>query len=86
MADTRGVKLLVIEVSDGTLRKDMMSSTPLRAASVDRRSGERSDLLSARARDGRYRDVISVTKPDSTPVPGLPVAGIDLSAARHVSN
>ena len=77
--------LLVIEVSDTTLYKDMHVKTPLYS-----RHGVPEvwivDLQNNRIRfhhapeGGRYRDVTSATKPGSTPVPGLSGAEVDLGA------
>jgi Uma2 family endonuclease len=77
--------LLVIEVSDTTLRKDLYVKTPLYA-----RHGVPEvwivDLENDRIRfhrapeGGRYREVTSASKPGSTPVPGLAGAEIDLAA------
>ncbi|MFI4886437.1 MAG: Uma2 family endonuclease [Steroidobacterales bacterium] len=77
--------LLVVEVSDTTLRKDLDVKMPLYA-----RHGVPEvwivDLQNSRIRfhrtlqGGRYRDVTSAPKPGSTPVPGLTAAEIDLGA------
>jgi len=77
--------LLVIEVSDTTLRKDLHVKTPLYA-----RHGVPEvwivDLENNRIRfhrapgGGRYRDITSASKPGTTPVPGLAGAEIDLAA------
>jgi Uma2 family endonuclease len=77
--------LLVIEVSDTTLRKDLHLKTPLYARHgvpevwvVDL---ENDRIRFHRAPQGdRYRDVTSATHPGSTPVPGLAGAEIDLGA------
>ena len=76
--------LLVIEVSDTTLNKDLHVKTPLYA-----RHGVPEvwivDLGNSRIRfhrapqGGRYRDVTSASKPGGTLVPGLAGAGIDLA-------
>ncbi len=77
--------LLVVEVSDTTLRKDLHVKVPLYA-----RYGVPEvwvvDLENDRIRfhrapeGGRYRDVTSATQPGSASVPGLARAGIDLGA------
>lgn len=77
--------LLVIEVSDTTLRKDVDVKRPLYARHgvpevwiVDLKNNR---IHFHRARKGdRYRDVTSATHPGSTPVPGLAGAQIDLAA------
>lgn len=75
--------LLVVEVSDTTLRKDLDVKMPLYA-----RHGVPEvwvvDLQNDRVRfhrtpqGGRYRDVTSASRPGRTPVPGLKAAQIDL--------
>lgn len=77
--------LLVIEVSDTTLRKDLDVKMPLYA-----RHGVPEvwvvDLQNDRVRfhrmpqGGRYRDVTSASRPGRTPVPGLKAAKIDLDS------
>ncbi len=77
--------LLVVEVSDTTLRKDLDVKMPLYA-----RHGVPEvwivDLQNDRVRfhrtpqGGGYRDVTSATKPGSAPVPGLMAAEVDLAA------
>lgn len=77
--------LLVVEVSDTTLRKDLHVKVPLYA-----RHGVPEvwvvDLENDRVRfhrapqGGRYRDVTSASAPGSAPVPGLAGAEIDLGA------
>jgi Uma2 family endonuclease len=77
--------LLVIEVSDTTLHKDMDVKTPLYARRgvpevwiVDL---ENNRIHFHRAPKGdRYREVTSAAEPGSTPVPGLAGAQIDLAA------
>lgn len=77
--------LLVIEVSDTTLRKDVDVKRPLYARHgvpevwiVDLKNNR---IHFHRAPKGdRYRDVTSATHPGSTPVPGLAGAQIDLAA------
>ncbi|MGH8301824.1 MAG: Uma2 family endonuclease [Steroidobacteraceae bacterium] len=76
--------LLVVEVSDTTLRKDLDVKLPLYA-----RYGVPEvwvvDLQNDRIRfhrtpqGGSYGEVTSAMKPGSTPVPGLPAAEIDLA-------
>ncbi len=77
--------LLVIEVSDATLRKDMEVKTPLYARHgvpevwiVDLQQNRIRYLRAPQG--GRYRDVSSATEPGSTPVPGLAGAEIALAA------
>lgn len=83
--------LLVIEVSDTTLHKDLHVKTPLYA-----RHGVPEvwiiDLANNRIRfhrepqGSRFRDVTSATQPGNTPVAGLRGAEIDLAgAAVHVT-
>ena len=77
--------LLVVEVSDTTLRKDLHVKTPLYARHgvpevwiVDL---ENNRIRFHRApRGGRYQDVTSASKPGGAPVPGLAGAEIDLAA------
>ena len=76
--------LLVVEVSDTTLRKDLHVKMPLYA-----RHGVPEvwivDLENDRIRfhrapkGGRYQEVTSASKPEKTPVPGLADAAIDLA-------
>jgi len=77
--------LLVIEVSDTTLRKDMEVKTPLYARHgvpevwiVDLQQNRIRFLRSPQG--GQYRDITSATEPGSTPVPGLAGAEIALAA------
>ena len=76
--------LLVIEVSDTTLRKDLRVKVPLYA-----RHGapevwiidlEKECVRFYRAlMDGQYQEVSVVSKPETVPVPGLPDTRIDLT-------
>lgn len=76
--------LLVIEVSDATLRKDLHVKTPLYARHgvpevwiVDlENDGIRFYRTS---KGGKYQDVTSTSNPGLTLVPGLPAAEIDLA-------
>lgn len=76
--------LLVIEVSDTTLRKDIDVKTPLYARHgvpevwiVDLENNR--IRFHRRPQDGRYRDVTSDIEAAGTPVPGLARATIDLA-------
>jgi len=77
--------LLVIEVSDTTLRKDLDVKTPLYARHavpevwiVDLENNE--VRFHRTPQGGRYRDVTSAAQPGKTPIPGLGAAKIDLAA------
>jgi len=76
--------LLVVEVSDTTLRKDLYVKTPLYARhgvpevwiidlQIDRIRFHRNP------QGGRYRDVTSAAEPGRTPIPGLQRASLDLA-------
>lgn len=77
--------MLVIEVSDTTLRKDLEVKTPLYARNgvpevwiVDLQNNRIRFLRAPQG--GGYRDATSATEPGSTPVPGLAGAEIALAA------
>ena len=77
--------LLVIEVSDTTLRKDLEVKTPLYARHgvpevwiVDLQQNRIRFLRAPQG--GRYLDITSAAQPGSTPVPGLAGAEIALAA------